>query len=604
MYFAVAVCLCIKQGLNRLAEPGHTLGPGAVIVRHSLTFFSEYLNGKIMKSLRSIFVSCLLAGLTLAASAQAPPVRVAQLIATDGTLVAGDVSFSHFRQLPSNIIFTQSTPLDGVGNIAASAAVNADASVSLVFTAIDPATGASSPITAAYQQSIAYDVTVTNPALLLGTVNQDFGSTTTYGFNFLQYREPAPYMEPLVSGSANAVTTDATLIYDFMLGVNPVQIGTNAPGTPQISRFGVLYPRSCATIYQGVVLGQFGGPNGCASALPGGNRANLSLRSFFGAVTDRHNFVIGSLFPFVLDSVAVKFTLVPAGSAVTSVPVALSGIDISQPGLVTLSLAHTVDADGFSHPGFAPAGGVPVTLTTSAASALPLPPTVTIAQGASTLYLPVADANIDVPTRVVAMASYNGATVQQTATLNPAVPLSLSFAGNTLVGGLNLPRSIRLTPILSRANFSPAVITLASSNPAYAPVPASVTIPALVGQALIVVPLNEVPGNATVSFSATFNGATQNLTFALPGRVDFVGIGKAELAVKNGSLKVDATSSAPNAVLTLYNDATGAFIGTMTNTGLITYGAKYSYQGSVSSVKTLRLKSKFNGTTTFAVAQK
>lgn len=93
-------------------------------------------------------------------------------------------------------------------------------------------------------------------------------------------------------------------------------------------------------------------------------------------------------------------------------------------------------------------------------------------------------------------------------------------------------------------------------------------------------------------------------TFILPKTVDAVKIGKAELVVKNGSLKVDATSSPPTAVLSLFNASTGQFIGTMTNNGLTNGGAKYSFQGTVSPVTTLLLKSSLNGTATAGVAQK
>ena len=79
---------------------------------------------------------------------------------------------------------------------------------------------------------------------------------------------------------------------------------------------------------------------------------------------------------------------------------------------------------------------------------------------------------------------------------------------------------------------------------------------------------------------------------------------KAELVVKNGSLKVDATSTNPAAVLTLFNTATGQLIGTMTNTGLSGTGAKYGFQGTVAPVTTLLLKSSLNGTATLAVSQK
>ncbi len=142
--------------------------------------------------------------------------------------------------------------------------------------------------------------------------------------------------------------------------------------------------------------------------------------------------------------------------------------------------------------------------------------------------------------------------------------------------------------------------------------PATFTIPALtppgdfnfINVFTVFIPFQTVAVNTPVTFTGTFNGSTQSVTATIPRTVDVVAISKAELVVKNGSLKVDATSTKAAAVLTLYNNATGQLIGTMTNNGLSGGGAKYSYQGTVSPVTTLRLQSSLNGTATGAVSQK
>jgi len=112
-------------------------------------------------------------------------------------------------------------------------------------------------------------------------------------------------------------------------------------------------------------------------------------------------------------------------------------------------------------------------------------------------------------------------------------------------------------------------------------------------------------GTATqVTIAATFNRVTVIGTTNLPASQDFVKITKAELVVKSGSLKVQASSTFATAVLTLFNAQTGQLIGIMTNTGPSGVGAKYSFQGNVPSIKSLLLKSSLNGTATSAVAQK
>jgi len=526
--------------------------------------------------LPSSILALAVALMAMPAAAQTPPTPVTQLVSTGQALVAGDVTFSNFT-LPTTMLFPPG-PLTAVDDMAASTAVNADGSVSLVFTAIDPATGAPRPITAEFQHQIAYDVTVTNPAFLLNAVNQQFGPATNVGFNSLEYREPLP----------SFVNLDDVLISDNVFG-------HNVDGTLGVSRGGVLYPLSC----------QRGGPTGCASPLPGGNRASLGLQNYFGVILDNRFGFTGGATPSV-DSIAMTFTLVPATTPVTPIAVTLAGIDVSIPGTASVGLADTVDPTNslVIHPGFAPAGGVLVTLTTSNAAALPLPASVTMPQGSRVWAFPVGAANVDAPTPVTATASFNGVTVSQTVTVNPAVPLTLaSLQASAVIG---LPNSLLLVPVLNRVNGSPAVIALTSSNPAVAAVPASFTIPALspVGSAFFRTTTQPVGVDTSVTFSASLNGTTVSQTVTLPKTVDQVAITKAELVVKNGQLKVDATSTVPSAVLTLSNAATGAVIGTMTNTGLSGSGAKYSFQGTVSPVTTLRLISNFSGTATGAVAQK
>ena len=521
---------------------------------------------------------------TLTAVAQTSLTRVDQLVGTGASLVAGDLTFSNFTLPPLPI--AASPPLDGVGDIAASAVVNDNGTVSLSFIAIDPATGAALPIVGAALKCIAYDVTVTNPDRLLSSVNQSVGPATTAVFNILTYRPPAPSPFKGQSGILGAITTDDTLIFDNTS--NAFEAG----GKRHTFRQGSLLDRSCQTYFASDV----GDAGGCDSPLPGGFRSGLGLHNFFGVVLDRHSFIYNVGFPSnVFDSITTTFTLVPATTAPVLIPVALAGIDVSQPGIVRVSLARTVGADGQSHPGYAPAGGLPVTLTTSDASALPLPSQITMPQGSSTTTVALGDNSIDLPTTVTATASYDGVTVQQTATVTPTVPLTFFLGGNFGQGGALLGIS------LNRINFSPAVFTLTSSLPAVGPVPATLTIaPLTQSTGTIPVTFQPVPTDTVITFTAVLNGVSQARSFTIPRTVDSVTLSKAELTVKNGALKVEAVGNVPAAVLTLSNATTGQRIGTMTNLGK----GKYSFQGTVSPVVSLRLSSSFSGSTTGAVAQK
>jgi hypothetical protein len=199
------------------------------------------------------------------------------------------------------------------------------------------------------------------------------------------------------------------------------------------------------------------------------------------------------------------------------------------------------------------------------------------------------------------VSSFNGSTLTQTLTENPATPLTLA----SLQASTTTMARTTLLISLNRENLSPATVLLGSSNPAVAPVAASFTIPALtqVGDfrfSSLVVPFQPVGVDTPVTFTATFGDQTQTTTVIVPKTVDKVQITRAELVVKNNSLRVEATSTSPTAVLTLHNATTGQVIGNMTNGG----GGSYSFQGTVAPVTTLLLTSSLNGMATGAVQQK
>jgi hypothetical protein len=338
--------------------------------------------------------------------------------------------------------------------------------------------------------------------------------------------------------------------------------------------------------------------NAIGSSLPGGLRTRMSLNSFFGISTDNHGMFIPEQGPF--DGATVTLSLVPAGTPNPVPAAALTALDFSQAGIGTLSLAGQLGANGKGHPGWAPIGGVPVTMTTSNAAALPLPATLTIPEGASTGIFQIGDAKIDAPTAVNVTATLGGTILQQTVTVQPSVPLGLLPLNlqqvQTPIGLLT-----QLGVSFNRLNYSSQVVTLTSSNPALFSVPATVTVPPLaLGVNNIPIVLQQAPAVTPVTVTATANGTSVSGTITLPRTIDGVTLSKAEFVVKTGSLKVDATGSQPLAVLTLSNATTGQAIGTMTNLGK----GKFTFQGTVSPVTTLRLDSNYSGSSTIAVAQK
>jgi hypothetical protein len=138
-----------------------------------------------------------------------------------------------------------------------------------------------------------------------------------------------------------------------------------------------------------------------------------------------------------------------------------------------------------------------------------------------------------VPTAVTATATFNGVTLTQNVTVDPAVPLTIVGLSGNINGPQALlnPNTIHLFVNMNRTNLSPAIITFTSSNPAVAQVPASLTIPALTvpGDFRVVtisIPIQPVSVDTPITISGSFNGVTVTQTFTLPKMVDVVKIGK------------------------------------------------------------------------------
>jgi len=519
--------------------------------------------------------------ITLPVMAQIPIVPVNTLVANNGSISTGDVTFSNFK-MPAVLPTQVGVLLAEFGDIGASATTNADGTVSLSFVAIDPVTGLPSPLTTSPTAGgdkirlISYTVTVTNAALRIHSIDQAFG--------------PASAITG-ASALVNGLYSDEPLanVYDPLMFDT-----TTAP--PALTR--------AASMASADGSGTFAGTGGIL--MPGGELATYNMANEFGLINGRFGTDPGG----VLDSITMTYTLFPAGTPAPAVQVDLAQVgDANIRGGIFAANGFGVDPTGIGRillTNYAQEGGAAVTLTSSDPAAVPVPSAVTVQQGywMAAPFL-VGPANVDFPTDVTLTASFNGRIQSQTFTANPATPLALqSIIGGPLQGAKT--PTLQLSAVLNRLNFSPEVITFTSSNPEIAPVPASFTIPANTqpGTAFFTFPYQPQAVDTPVTFTASFNGKSISASLILPRAVDLVAVSKAELVVKNGGLKVEATSTIPTAVLSLFNAATGQFIGTMTNNGSIGFGAKYSFQGTVSPVTTLLLTSSLNGTATGAVSQK
>ncbi len=521
--------------------------------------------------------------MTLPAAAQTPIIPLNTLVANHGSVTAGDVSFSNFQK-PTTLPRQVGVLLPEFNDVGISAVFNADGTISLNFVGIDPVTGLTSPFVVGAAAAaggdllrlVSYTATVTNPARRLHSVTQGWGPATntasgggfSWGFNYLFGVEPnlvaggfGPFVDPLRDD--DFATFAAGFLYDTLLP------GGNLPSYTMENEFGLL-------------KGHIGTPSG------------------------------GSM-----DYLGITFTLVPAG---TPAPLVITNLpQAGDPGVWggLTSSGFVIEPNSgilqFILTTYAQDGGAPITLTSNNPAALTVPSTVTIAQG-SYISQPVflGPTNVDFPTLVTLTASFNGRVQTNDFTAKPAIPLAIASlsAGTPTCGGVpcTLNTGMRVNLQMNRANVTPVTLALTSSNPAICPIPATLALAAFTPVGAIpsiALTCKPVAVDTPITYTAMLNGVSSSTTGMFYKTTDFVAITKAELVVKNLSLKVDATNQVPSDTLTLYNAATGQFIGNMTFTGLTGTNGKFSFQGTAPGpVTTLLLKSELNGSTTFAVAQK
>jgi Divergent InlB B-repeat domain len=290
---------------------------------------------------RSISVIKWLATLAVAAASTTAwaqtPATLKTLVTHHGSLAAGDVTFTNFRLplLQPGMLFSvgDTFPVlyDGA-DVSVQASVAADGKINLVLTPIDTATGLPKPYAVNAKPGAAlptdmfryveYDVVVTNPQRRLHGVDRAFGPGTT-----------------AVMGSIaqNAVMFfDTTQVYPFQYAL----VGDDI-------------------FAQGTEFGNAG-----MALLPNGDRAGARFAAVWGLISsDWGGIRVGNA---TLDSVSIRFTLADAVAPAVPVPLRVSGFF----------------ADAVYLSGPAPAGGATITLSSDTPSALTVPASVTVPQGA------------------------------------------------------------------------------------------------------------------------------------------------------------------------------------------------------------------------------
>jgi len=210
---------------------------------------------------------------------------------------------------------------------------------------------------------------------------------------------------------------------------------------------------------------------------------------------------------------ASDFDVIQLGWTPPSGAVALSGVSASpnpvvggnpSTGMVTLTSA-------------APSGGALVSLS-SASSAVTVPGSVSVGQGSTSAPFLITTSVVTTQTLATVSATYSGITKTTTVTVNPPVSAALatlSLNPASVKGGGSVTGTVTLS---SAAPANGASVTLASSDPALASVPASVVVAAGATSKTFAVTTAATRRNTAVTLSASYAGVTKTATLTVKRR--------------------------------------------------------------------------------------
>jgi hypothetical protein len=238
-------------------------------------------------------------------------------------------------------------------------------------------------------------------------------------------------------------------------------------------------------------------------------------------------------------------------------------------------------------------GDTTVLLFSGDTSVATVPSQVIVPAGAQSATFPIAT-NAAAPPTIVQITAWVGNTPRSASlSVNPARPAgpsltAVSVVPSTLTGASPATGTVKFT-----GPTDGATVQLSSSNPALARVPAETVVNQ--GKSTVAFPVttSAVSANTTVTITATWFDLTRTTTITLtpgpPAAPDKVAIQTATWS--KGLLTIKATSTNPNAILSVFSSA-GNFMFELTNNG----GGRYSDQrGFVTNPQQIQVRSNLGG---------
>jgi hypothetical protein len=238
-------------------------------------------------------------------------------------------------------------------------------------------------------------------------------------------------------------------------------------------------------------------------------------------------------------------------------------------------------------------GPTNVLLFSGDTSVATVPSSVTVPAGAQTATFPIST-NAAAPPTIVQITAWTGNTPRSAnLSVNPARPAGPSLSAvsvipKTVTGASPATGTITFTGATDGAN-----VQLSSSNPALVQVPAERVVNQGKASAAFPVTTKAVGANTTVTITAKWFDITRTTTITLtpgpPAAPDKVAIQTATW--KKGLLTIKATSTNPNAILSVFSSA-GNFMFELTNNG----GGRFSDQrGFITNPQQIQVRSNLGG---------
>jgi hypothetical protein len=289
---------------------------------------------------------------------------------------------------------------------------------------------------------------------------------------------------------------------------------------------------------------------------------------------------------------ASRSLTVKASATPPPTPAALSAISLSPTSVVGGNPAQGTATLTTA----APTGGGAVTLSSGNAAVAAVPPSVTVAAGATSATFTITTSAVGTSTPVTITGAYGGATKTATLTVTPppaAASLSaLSVSPTSVTGGVSAQGKVTLTAAAPAGGFGVAL----SSNNAAAAVPASVMVAAGATSATFTISTTSVTASsvATITASAGTVTRTASLTVTPPvqtatlsvtatGRTgERVASSPAGINVAVGSTGSASFSIGTAITLTVSNGRTAIWSGACSSDGDDVKSCTFTFNGTAS----------------------